>query len=59
MSRARGVRGARKMRAFKKERVTTVTSEEDWEARLRRGGDRLLLVEFAAVRLASNTRRPP
>ena len=38
------------MRAFRKERVASVTSEEDWETVLRRAGDRLLLVEFTAVR---------
>jgi hypothetical protein len=50
MSRARGVRGARKMRAFAKERVAGVASEEEWEAALARAGDRLLVAEFAAVR---------
>jgi hypothetical protein len=50
MSRARGVRGARKMRAFAKDRVAGVGSEEEWEGVLARAGSRLLVAEFAAVR---------
>lgn len=50
MSRARGVRGARKMRSFVKDRVVAVANEEDFEAALRSGSERLLVIEFAAVR---------
>ena len=53
MSRVRGVRGARKMRSFIKDRVATVSSEEEWEAALARSGERLLVIEFAAVRRTS------
>lgn len=62
MSRARGVRGARKMRAFAKDRVTVVSSEEEWENVLSRAGGQLLVAEFAAVRrtllVAFAARRP-
>jgi hypothetical protein len=50
MSRARGVRGARKMRAFAKDRVVGVSSEEAWEEALKRAGGRLVVAEFVAVR---------
>ena len=50
MSRARGMRGARKMRGFVKDRVVSIASEDEWEQQLLRSGDRLLVIEFAAVR---------
>lgn len=50
MSRARGMRGARKMPGFVKDRVAAMASEDDLDAALARSGDRLLVVEFAAVR---------
>ena len=50
MSRLKGMRGARKLKAFKKERISVCSSEEDWEASLARAGDRLLVAEFSAVR---------
>jgi hypothetical protein len=57
MSRARGMRGARKMRSFIKDRVAAVASEEELEAALERSGDRLLVVEFGAVRSTPAARR--
>ena len=47
---SRGVRSARKMKAFVKDRVAPIASEDDWEAALQRSGPRLLVIEFAAVR---------
>ena len=47
---SRGVRSARKMKAFVKERVAAIATEDEWEAALQRSGDRLLVIEFAAVR---------
>ena len=55
---SRGVRSARKMKAFAKDRVAAIASEEDWEAALARSGERLLVIEFAAVRGAHSTAAP-
>jgi thiol-disulfide isomerase/thioredoxin len=49
MSRLKGMRGARKLRAFKKERIAVCSSEDDWETALSTSGDRLLVAEFSAV----------
>lgn len=47
-SRARGMRGARKMGGFTK--INVVTSGEQWAETLARAGDKLLIASFSAVR---------
>jgi hypothetical protein len=48
----RSIKGARKLRTFAENRVVTIASEEDWEACFTRARDRLVVVEFSAVRSA-------
>jgi len=48
----RSIKGARKLRTFAQNTVVNVASEEDWEACFTRARDRLVVVEFSAVRSA-------